>query len=277
MAQADARERQSELMRVLNLTGKVKDDRARVHKSRLETTPWAIRSRMENLTPENVKKQTSLTVSSFAEPVKMNKDDRARWIKLQEEESKMSRERFINSIGTKIFIKGRGRQGQRDAQAENQWNLVEAIRQGRVDMQDIGQSAGRPGYTYNSENTRDPGRGLPPDLATVLRFAQKEASVVNPRIRSFKRQAAHMQSYPYQPETHASVGSMAEGDITDKGVGYRTSDYQGDHYYPPAIPPQYTQTKVAQVNSARANYEANVRALDGTNAMNYRKRARFQT
>jgi hypothetical protein len=193
---------------------------------------------------------------------------------MQAQESQFSRERFINSIGNRIFIKGRGAQGARDLQAEAQWNLIEAIRQGRQDMMDIGQGAGKPGYSYKNENTRDPGRGMPPDLALTLRVAQEKASTMNPRVKSYKRASSHMQSTPFKEIATSGIGTYKDGDITDNGIGYRTSDYQAEHYYPPNIPEQYTRTKVADVNAARANYESNVNALDGTAAENYQRNAK---
>lgn len=189
---------------------------------------------------------------------------------MQAAEAQKQRDRFVQSIGNNIFIKGKKGKFGNDQMFEDQYNLMEAIRQERVDMRDVGQASGRPGYTYNQMNVRDPAKGLDPALAELVRRAWDDASTLDPSIR--KRQktldinitdpkltgAGQMSG---NTGTKLSVGGMSEGIIRSK-VGMRTSDYQNrlNAAYPDD---QFTRTTVEKLQISRVNSNANATIFTG--------------
>ena len=151
--------------RVLNLNGTNPNDSMRVHKHKRHGTNHQIRHRTRDLTQEILNKVVER--NPWNDPETKTKQQRAAWAAVQEREAGLQRDRFLETIGNTIFARRRNRSPQ-DIKLEEQYNFIEAIRQGRVDLMDVGQAANRPGFTYSKTgNARDPASGLPHNSKTL--------------------------------------------------------------------------------------------------------------
>ena len=247
--------------RALGVDGMNVRDDARLYKRRSQKTGNGLRKKLEDLSPEDYMKYS--TVSPWNEPARTNARDNKAWQKMQVAEASVSRERFVTAIGNDVFVKGRNGDPVKDQSVEDQWNLIEAIRQQRVDMGDVGESAGRAGYTYNNMNERDPAAGLDPGLALAMRRAWDMASTLDPTVRRSKRKWGTDRDSlltgagvaPSHTDTALDVGNLSEGTVTNS-VGLRTSDWQGKSQIP-AADDRFTNSKVQAVQTARSNFVAN--------------------
>jgi hypothetical protein len=228
---------------ILNLSGKTKHDRQRVHRRRNDRNN--LRYRTRDLTSELVKKYTDY--NPWNTPAMSSSKHKAQWEQMQLTEANRSRDRFIETIGNKVFRPGRGRQHIQAEELEKQYNLLEAIRQSRPDMMDIGSSGGRPGYTYNAMNVRDPGRGLPPEITRAIHDAWENANAMNPIIRP--------QNW-FNPEKDSlNVGDVAE-DYVESKIPVETSDYMDP--VPLSLPDaRMTHTKVGLLRAAQLASQRN--------------------
>jgi hypothetical protein len=174
---------------------------------------------------------------------------------VQEREATVQRDRFVESIGNTIFSR-KGNRSTQDIKLEDQYNMLEAIRQGRVDMMDVGQAAGRPGFTYGKNgNMRDPAYGLPVQFQEVINRAWDNASQMNPSIRSRDWFRAQTEA----SNTSLSTGDPSENSLTSK-LGMKTSDYMQVVPIHPSDD-RFTQTRVEQVAASQANYALNAAIL----------------
>jgi hypothetical protein len=164
----------------LNLNGKNKHDNIKVHKGKKSNTNHNIRNRTKDLTPELLDK--FIPKNHFNPPSCTSGIHKQRWQDMQKNEALMSRDRFVESISNRIYKPGTKRSVVHDMNLQDNYNLIESIRQGRVDMKDVGQSVDRPGYTYNAQNAKDPGDTLPPHWSQVLRQGWALAQSMNPRL-----------------------------------------------------------------------------------------------
>ena len=168
--------------RVLNLDGTNPNDSMRVHKNKRHGTNHQIRHRTRDLTPEILNKVVER--NHWNEPETKTRQQRAAWAMVQEREATVQRDRFLETIGNTIFSRRSNRSPQ-DIKLEEHYEFIEAIRQGRVDLMDVGQAANRPGFTYAKEgNARDPAYGVPVQFQEVINRAWDNAAVMNPAIRS---------------------------------------------------------------------------------------------
>jgi hypothetical protein len=212
---------------------------------------------MGDITQEQLEKYTS--TSQMNEPARTNRKEEKMWVQMQEREGTLQSERFKDAISRKIFQNGVGGDTANDMEVAAQYELIKAITDGRVDFQDVGQAAGRPGYTYNSENTRDPTIGLPPHLAYALQLDIDAASMLNPRV--CKRRRTDTAGNP-RLMTGGGLTTLAKGMSLGTGKmedGYATSslpmltsDYQ---QVDPVTEtdPRYPSTRVQQVQGAHGN------------------------
>jgi len=165
----------------LNVDGKNKQDFVRIYKSKGRSTSHNVRHRAKDLTPELLDK--FVEKNHFNEPTITNASNKQRWLQMQQAEAQQGRERFIESISNSVYKKGQKKSTSHDMEYEECYNVIEAIRQGRVDMADVGQSANRPGYTYQSQNVHTLGDCLPPKWAEALRQGWVLAQMSNPQVR----------------------------------------------------------------------------------------------
>jgi len=240
----------------------------KIYSQKRRKTPFGLRKKLEDLSQEDYEKM--VTSTPWNEPQFLAGKGQKQWTKMQADEASKSRQRFVDAIGSNVFVKGRGGNISVDNDLQDHWNLFEAIRQQRVDMRDIGQSANRPGYTYNHMNARDPARGMDPDLADVINRAWEEAAIMDPTVRKAKRKwpintldtnitAAGI--LPTLTESSLSVGKMDEGIFKSK-VGVRTSDYQNKIFggYPDD---RFTQSRVQTMQVSKMNTGANRHIFTG--------------
>jgi hypothetical protein len=226
----------------LNLNGENKNHLVRVYKHKKGGLKANLRHRARDLTSEQLSKYTDY--NPWNAPDTRNSKEAKLYEGMQLREANVSRDRFMESIGGHVFRRGaRADSVYQDDGLEKQWNLIEAIRQGRVDMMDIGQGGGRPGFTYQQQNTRDPSIGLPPELAQVINAAWDTAHVLNPRLRKRK--------WIEPTKDQLDVGNLSEGDVTNH-IPVKTSDYQKVDQVP-AIDDRFTHTRVAAVKAAHQN------------------------
>jgi hypothetical protein len=225
----------------------------RVHKHRRHGTNHQVRHRVRDLTPDMLNKV--IERNPWNEPETKTKQQRAAWANVQEREATVQRDRFVESIGNTIFSR-KGNRSTQDIKLEDQFNMLEAIRQGRVDMMDVGQASGRPGFTYSKNgNMRDPAYGLPVQFQEVINRAWDNASQMNPSVRSREWFRAQTEA----SNTSLSTGDPSENSLTSK-LGMKTSDYMQ------AVPvaasdDRFTQTRVKQVAASQANYALNAAIL----------------
>jgi len=228
---------------VLNLSGKTRHDVQRVHRRRNDRNN--LRYRTRDLTSELVKKYTDY--NPWNTPAMTSSKHKAQWEQMQLTEANRSRDRFIETIGNKLFRPGRGRQHVQADELQKQYNLLEAIRQGRPDMMDIGTSGGRPGYTYNAENVRDPGRGLPPEIAIAIHDAWENANRMNPIIRG--------RNWVKPEKDSNDVGNMSE-DYVESKIPVETSDYM-DPVKLSLPDTRFTHTQVGLLRAAQLASQRN--------------------
>ena len=259
-------ELESAFDRVLNLNGKNTNDFDRVHKHARHGTNHQVRHRTRDLTPEMLNK--IVLKNNWNNPEIKTKEQRTAWESVQTREADLQRERFAESIGNNIFARGRGNRTIQDIKLEDHWQLIEAIRQGRVDMRDQGQGASRPGFTYSTNgNTRDPSAGLPPEYQQVIKSAWENAQVMNPSLRPKKIM---------EPQNNSTldVGNPSENDVSDR-VGMKTSDYQQVQPVNSSSD-RFTQTRVHQMQATHQNSRQNAWIFDPANAQSAFKRPMFQ-
>ena len=240
-------ELESAFDRVLNLNGKNTNDFDRVHKHARHGTNHQVRHRTRDLTPEMLNK--IVLKNNWNNPEIKTKEQRSAWESVQTREADLQRERFAESIGNNIFARGRGNRTIQDIKLEEHWQLIEAIRQGRVDMRDQGQGASRPGFTYSTNgNARDPSAGLPPEYQQVIKSAWENAQVMNPSLRPNKIM---------EPQNNSTldVGNPSENDVSDR-VGMKTSDYQQVQPVNSSSD-RFTQTRVHQMQATHQNSRQN--------------------
>lgn len=243
-------------------------DHVRMYKNKNRRTAHELKKSLTDLSQEDYTKHTM--VSQFGDPSSLDKKGQKRWANMQTAEAQKIRERFSEAIGNNIFVKGRGASYRHDQGLEDHFNLMEAIRQQRPDMRDIGQAADRPGYTYNHMNSRDPTIGMDPALADVIRRAWDDASTLDPTVRR-RQKTLQIQNTDSRltgagqqagiTGTELSIGGMDEGIIKSK-VGMRTSDYQNrlNARYPDD---HFTQSMVERLQVSRVNSNANTEIFTG--------------
>jgi hypothetical protein len=205
---------QGEIGPILNL-GSENTDYARVYKrNRPRMTSNGVRRQLADITPSHLTRYTS--TSAMADPEPRNSRQQGNWRRIQMQEQSKNQDRFIAAVGGHIFKRGAGTRGMQAAKAEDQWKLLENIRQGRVDTRDINMAAGRPGYTSEAQNTRDPGIGLPPVLRASLAQASKNASVMNPAIHGHHKRCDD------------AMGGLGTGTVQMTAPVMKTTDYMPD-------------------------------------------------
>jgi hypothetical protein len=197
-------------------------------------------------------------VSPMNEPARTTPKEARLWSSMQEAEGTKQQERFKEAISRKIFKNGEGGHLAEDMSVEAQYELIKAINDGRVDFKDVGQSGGRPGYTYDSENVRDPTVGLAPSLAFALQEDWDAAACLNPTVRK-RDPGAIAQNKSLQGgggAGWAKGNSLGTGTIEDGYVVSRmatkTSDYQEVAFVPEADA-RFTSTRIEQIRGAHAN------------------------
>lgn len=254
--------------RALGLESTSSMEMSGLFQNRRKRTTHGLKRGLEDLSSEDYEKH--VMVSAMGEPARLDKSSQKRWVNMQAAEATKSRDRFTEAIGGNIFVKGRGGSYRGDQNLEDHFNMMEAIRQQRVDMGDIGQAAGRPGYTYNHMNTRDPAQGLDGAIADVIRRAWDDAAILDPVVRrrqkttqiqntDAKVTAAGIQAG--KTGTELSTGGVEEGLIRSK-VGMRTTDYQNrlTARYPDD---RFTQSMVERAQVSRVNANANHQIFSG--------------
>lgn len=216
----------------LNLDNKHSDTARIYQKRRPRMTNHGVRNHLTDVTPDHLRRYTSS--SEMNAPSMSTGMHRVMWQKMQAREAETDRDRFISAVGGHVFKRG-GVRGMQGMKLEQQWKLLENIRQGRVDTRDTGMAAGRPGYTSERQNTRDPGIGMPYVLREAMRKASENAHMMNPAVKKHH------------------VASVGPDDMVTTGPTMKTSDYMNDRQMAPAVNRRMPWDFVGAVQAANQN------------------------